>query len=88
MSLTPRERALLDFERGWWLEAGDEPKSLAVVRRLGMSSSGYRATLQRLLDSAEAETYDPLLVRRLRRRRDERRRALFVGEAPRQRRPR
>lgn len=87
MNLTPRERALLDFERGWWLEAGGEPKRSAVRRCLDMSPSSYWAMLERLLDSPEALAYDPLLVRRLRRRRDERRRARFVGEAPRKRRP-
>ncbi len=88
MSLTSHERALIDFERDWSLEGGGEPKRIAVRRCLGISASGYWTTLERLLDSPDALAYDPLLIRRLRRRRDERRRARFVSEAPRQRRPR
>ncbi|MHB1599698.1 MAG: DUF3263 domain-containing protein [Acidimicrobiales bacterium] len=87
MDLTAGEKALVDFERGWWLEAGREPKGAAIRRCLDMSPSAYRSALERLLDSPSALAYDPLLVRRLRRRRDERRRARFVGEAPRRRRP-
>lgn len=79
---------MLDFERGWWLEDGGEPKHAAVRRCLDMSATSYRAGLDRLIDSPDALAYDPLLVRRLRRRRDERRRARFVGEAPRKRHPR
>jgi len=88
VALTPREAAMLDFERGWWLEDGGEPKHAAVRRCLDMSATSYRAGLDRLIDSPDALAYDPLLVRRLRRRRDERRRARFVGEAPRKRHPR
>jgi hypothetical protein len=87
MGLTGRERAVLDFERGWWLESGGETKQAAIRRCLGLSRSGYWATLERLVDSPDATAYDPLLVRRLRRRRDDRRRAWFAGEAPRKRRP-
>lgn len=88
MALTDREAAILDFERGWWLEDASEPKHVALRRCLNMSATSYRAGLDRLIDSPDALAYDPLLVRRLRRRRDERRRARFVGEAPRERRPR
>jgi hypothetical protein len=86
-SLTPRERSLIDFERGWWLERGGEPKYRAIRRCLGISPSGYWSMLERLLDSPAALAYDPLLLRRLQRRRNDRRRARFVSEAPRRRRP-
>jgi hypothetical protein len=87
MELTDSEKALVDFERNWWLEAGGEPKSEAIRRCLEMSPSTYRSTLDRLIDSPGALAYDPLLVRRLRRRRDDRRRASVTGETPRRQRP-
>lgn len=87
MGLTSRERSLIDFERAWWCQDDDESKASGIRRRLEMSPSNYWATLERLLDSPDALTYDPLLMRRLRRRRNERRRARFVSEPPRQRRP-
>ncbi len=88
MALSEREIAMLDFERGGWLEEGGEPKHVALRRCLDVSATTFRAGLDRLIDSPDALAYDPLLVRRLRRARDERRRARFVGEAPRERRPR
>jgi hypothetical protein len=88
MGLTRAERALIDFERSWWLAVDREPKRSSIRRCLGVSPTCYWTTLERLLDSPDALAYDPLLIRRLRRRRDERRRARFVNEAPRQRRPR
>jgi len=46
---------------------------------LGLSGTRYYQLLGTLLDSPEADTYDPLVVRRLRRLRDRRRRARFEG---------
>lgn len=77
--LSARERAVLDFERTWWRDAAEERKSLAIRRRLGLSASRYYQVLDDLCDSDAAIAYDPLLVRRLRRRRTERRIARFLG---------
>jgi hypothetical protein len=44
-----------------------------------MSATRYRQLLNGLLDSQEAEAFDPLVVRRLRRAREQRRRARFEG---------
>ena len=77
MALTERERAILDFEGSWWTVPG--PKEAAIKARLGISPSRYREILGLLIDSAEAETAAPLLIRRLRRERDRRRRARFQG---------
>ena len=88
MGLTRQERALIDFERSWWLDTGGEPKRSSIRRSLETSPSRYWSMLDRLLDSPDALAYDPLLIRRLRRRRDERRWARYVLDAPRQRRPR
>jgi hypothetical protein len=69
-----RTRALLDFERDWVVRpdgAGD--KSTAISQRFGISAARYYQLLGRVLDDPAAMAYDPLTVRRLRRRRDERR---------------
>ena len=61
--LSKRDKAVLDFERSWWLVPG--PKDRAVQEHLGMSAGRYYQILRDLLDDAEAMTYDPLTVRRL-----------------------
>ena len=77
MALSERERAILDFERSWW--AGSGSKETVIRDRFGLSATRYYQVLNDLLDSAEAMAYDPLVVRRLRRLRDRRRRARFEG---------
>ena len=70
-SLAERDRALLDFEREWSVHQGD--KEHAVRERFGFSAARYYQLIARLVDDPLALAYDPLTVRRLRRRRDERR---------------
>jgi hypothetical protein len=77
MALTDRDRAILDFERTWWTEPG--PKDTAIRERFELSGTRYYQLLTDLLDDPEALAYDPLLVRRLRRARDRRRRARVEG---------
>lgn len=77
MGLSERDRAILEFEGSWWTEPG--PKEAAIKARLGISASRYRQLLAALIDSEEAASAAPLLVRRLRRERDRRRRARFEG---------
>jgi hypothetical protein len=77
MALTDRDRAILDFERTWWTEPG--PKESAIREHFELSGTRYYQILHELLDDAEAIEYDPLVVRRLRRLRDRRRRARFEG---------
>jgi hypothetical protein len=72
MELTECERAMLDLERSWWTEPG--PKEQAINERLEMSTTRYHELLNELIDRPEAEDHDPLVVRRLRRMRDRRRR--------------
>lgn len=79
MPLSDRDRAILDFERSWWTEAG--PKELAIRDRFGLSPTRYYQLLNDLIESADAEGYDPLVVRRLRRLRDRRRKARFEGRS-------
>ena len=67
--LAERDRAVLEFEASWWKYP--EPKDRAIQEYLGMSSTRYYQVLRRLIDDPDAETVDPLTVRRLRRVRDE-----------------
>jgi hypothetical protein len=77
MALSERDRAILDFERTWWTEPG--PKDAAIRTRFGVSPTRYYRLLNEVLDAPDATEYDPLVVLRLRRLRDRRRRARFEG---------
>jgi hypothetical protein len=79
MGLSERDRAILDFERTWWTESGS--KTAAIRARFKLSATRYYQVLAGLLDSPDAHAYDPLVVRRLRRRRDGRRRARYEGRS-------
>lgn len=91
MPLTDRDRAILDFERTWWSEPGRGggperphergrgPKAAAIQSRMGLSPARYYRLLAELIGSAEAAAYDPLVVRRLRKLRTNRRRARIEG---------
>ena len=78
MHLSARSRAILDFERSWWRLP--PPKEAAIRAQLGLSSTRYYRLLSELIDQPSALAYDPLTVRRLRRYRDERRRARYEGK--------
>ena len=67
MELNGEDRAILEFERGWWTEPG--VKTTRIRTELKMSSSRYYKRLSELIDSKAALDFDPLLIRRLRRRR-------------------
>ena len=77
MPLSDRDRAILDFERGWWAEPG--PKDTAIRSRFELSGTRYYQLLSDLIDDPDAYDHDPLLVRRLRRLRERRRRARAEG---------
>jgi hypothetical protein len=77
MALSERDRSILEFERSWWTAPGS--KEAAIKARLGLSATRYRQVLAALVDSDEAEAYDPLVIRRLRRRREQQRRARYEG---------
>ena len=77
MELTPHDRAVLDFERAWWQFPAR--KNDEIRARFAMAASTYYRTLHTLIDRPEALSYDPLTVRRLRRRRDQARRGRIEG---------
>lgn len=70
--LDERSRAILDFEREAWTLT--VPKHRAIRERFGISAARYHQLLHRIVDRPEALAYDPMVVRRLRRIREIRRR--------------
>lgn len=66
---------ILDFEGGW---EGGASKAAAVRRRFGMSPTRYYQVLNLVIEQPAALRHDPMLVRRLRRLRDARRRKRFA----------
>jgi uncharacterized protein DUF3263 len=78
MALSERTREILDFERTWRTLPGT--KASAIRERFNLSGSGYYRLLNSVLDEPDGFAYDPLVVKRLRRRRDRRRRARFDGQ--------
>jgi hypothetical protein len=72
-SLDQRSTEVLDFEREAWKLT--VTKERAIRERFGFSPSRYHQLLHRIIDRPEALIYDPMLVRRLRRVREVRRRA-------------
>ena len=79
MALSDGDRAILDFERSWWTLP--RPKEVEIKDQLGLTRNQYYKLLQALIDSDDALEYDPLLIRRLRRSRDQRRRVRFAGRS-------
>ena len=75
MALTQRDREILDFERTWW--DSPAPMDVQILERFELSATRYQQLLTTLLEDEEAMVYDPLVVRRLQRQRERRRRARF-----------
>jgi len=71
--LCDRDAEILAFERRWWTYAG--PKEQAIRDLFDMSATRYYQVLNALLDRPEALAADPMLVKRLRRLREQRQRA-------------
>lgn len=71
--LTPRDQEILTFERHWWRYAG--AKEQAIRTAFEVSATRYYQLLNMLIDKPAALVADPMLVRRLRRLRADRRRA-------------
>jgi hypothetical protein len=75
--LDDRAREILDFEReAWKLRI---PKERAIRERFGFSAARYHQLLHRAVDRPQALAYDPMLVRRIRRVREARRRRRVAG---------
>lgn len=72
----PELREVLRFEASWWTLG--VPKARAIRQLLGLTPARYHQLLDRAIDRPEALAEDPALVLRLRRLREERRRARSV----------
>ena len=79
MPLNDRDRAILQFEAEWRRHAG--AKEEAIRSELSMTPARYYQLLGRLIDTTEAQQHDPMLVKRLRRIRDDRQRARLARAA-------
>jgi Protein of unknown function (DUF3263) len=77
--LGERARAIIGFEAAWFTL--DEDRHDAIRARFACSVEDYNLELNRVIDHPEALTIGPLVVRRLRRLRERRRRARIDGTA-------
>jgi hypothetical protein len=75
--LSEDECALLDFERVAWTLPGRKHDEIRA--RFAMSASSYYRALHSLIERPAAAAYDPLTVRRIRRRRERERRGRLEG---------
>ena len=77
--LTERDLAMLQFEATWFNL--DEDRHDAIRARFACSAEEYNLQLNRVIDHPAALLADQLVVRRLRRHRERRRRTLIDGAA-------
>jgi hypothetical protein len=63
--LDAQDKRILDFERSWWKHAG--VKEQAIKEHFEMSATRYYQILNELLEKPAALSYDPILVKRLKR---------------------
>lgn len=68
--LTEQENRILEFERTWWRFGG--AKEEAIRNQFDLTATRYYQLLNRLIDREAALAADPVLVRRLRRLRQQR----------------
>ncbi|MBS1907262.1 MAG: DUF3263 domain-containing protein [Actinobacteria bacterium] len=78
--LSDRERVILSFEAR--RPGHSSAKEEAIRAELELTPARYYQLLDRVIDSEQALAADPLLVRRLRRIRDERAARRFARTAP------
>lgn len=80
-ALSADDRQILDFERRWLRHAA--PKEQAIREQFGLSAARYYQVLGRVIRKPAAIAYDPMLVGRLQRTRDDRVRARLARTRPR-----
>jgi hypothetical protein len=79
MALTDEDRRILEFEGSWWKRP--EPKAVSIRAELKITPTAFYRRLCLLVDDEDAMAYMPLVVRRLQKRRSERRKERFEGIA-------
>lgn len=72
-ALNEQEARILEFERSWWRFGG--AKEEAIREEFALTATRYYQLLNQLIDRDEALAADPVLVRRLRRLRQQRQEA-------------
>jgi hypothetical protein len=72
--LSEKDIRILDFEASWW--HFPEPKDRAIRDYLDMSSTRYYQALRRLVDDDDAALQYPLVIKRLRKMKEDRKKAL------------
>ena len=77
--LTDREKAMLAFEKQTWRYAG--MKEQAIRDLFGISATTYFQRINALIDKPAALAAEPVLVKRLLRRREDARRARAMPPA-------
>jgi hypothetical protein len=65
MELTERQKDILALERKWWLTGARRAE--AIHDRFELSPARFQRELSAIVELDAALSYDPLLVRRLRR---------------------
>jgi hypothetical protein len=75
--LTERDHRMLQFEGQWWKYAG--AKEQAIRDEFDMSATRYYQVLNALIDRPEAMAAEPMIVKRLHRLREDRRRRRVSG---------
>jgi hypothetical protein len=81
VALTGRDRDILAFERSWWTRSEVRAKEAVIGEELELSASRYYQLLSELIDDPDALAEDALLVKRLRRARERRRRTRIEGRS-------
>lgn len=78
--LNDTEKNMLRLEAGWFKYAGAKDQQIGELFHL--TPTAYYAALNRLIDRPEAEKWDPMTVRRLRRLREARRGVRSASRTP------
>jgi hypothetical protein len=78
--LTELEKAVLVFEQSWVMRP--EAKDEAIRQTFDFSATKYYQILSGLLDSRPALEFDPMLIKRLQREREQRRRSREIRLHP------
>lgn len=66
--LSERDRLVLDIEKRWWKYTS--AKERVIKQQLGLNPTQYYLTLNALLDNPAAAAAEPMLVNRLRAKRE------------------
>jgi len=82
-NLTDEQRAMLEFERNWPVKKAGKGEAIRV--QFAMSLPRYYQVLASVIVTEEALKFDPLLVKRLLRQQEDRRRSRNARTTPPQR---